>query len=122
MEREIKFRVWDKHNKRMLEWMYPVDCWMRWLNGEDKMIGIMQYTGLKDKNGKEIYEGDILEWNKHKLEVVWGIVGWNLVSELFKYPHQSWNKNPSCGEVNTNGYIRASEIIGNIYENKDLLT
>ena len=56
MIREIKFRIWDKINR----------MWLRRFNvnlfdiGDLPNVELMQYTGLKDKNGKEIYEGDIL--------------------------------------------------------------
>ena len=56
MSREIKFRIWDKINR----------MWLRCFNvnlfdiGDLPNVELMQYTGLKDKNGKEIYEGDIL--------------------------------------------------------------
>lgn len=73
MDREIKFRVWDVENKEMLEVQkldfeptfyggriaIRPDQYSDYFDPEDMIL--MQYTGLHDKNGKEIYEGDIVE-------------------------------------------------------------
>jgi len=58
MNRELKFRIWDKNDTKS---MIGPFSWNRLPNFDqpDNFI-ILQYTGLKDKNGKEIYEGDIL--------------------------------------------------------------
>ncbi len=55
--REIKFRAWDAVANQMKNNIQ--DC-MDWLLYEPKRFKLMQYTGIKDKNGKEIYEGDVV--------------------------------------------------------------
>ena len=108
--REIKFRAWDVSEKRMLshelfntELSFAESAELDfWLNNDSYIL--MQYTGLKDKNGKEIYEGDIVKDGYHGkygiYEVKWEKIGWNFVSE--------------------DG--REIEIIGNIHENPELIS
>jgi len=74
---------------------------------KDKIISRDLYTGIKDKKGKEIYEGDIMGNSlREKGEVKWEAIGFN------------WGDNFSIG----NGDIDDIEVIGNIYENPELLT
>jgi hypothetical protein len=113
--REIKFRAWDKtcnvmhSNSFNLENPYQVNIGL----ANEKDLVWMQYTGLKDKNGKEIYEGDILNTHANFDTPYIREVVWKGCALEFK---------PITGftlcETNTNHF----EVIGNIYENPELLS
>lgn len=126
MNREIKFRIWDIENKEMLEVQeldfeptfyggriaIRPDQYNDYFDTEDMIL--MQYTGLHDKNGKEIYEGDIVGDNKIK----W-IVKWNknrMGFSLYPTTEQLYDEMPINVE-NKLGF----KILGNIYDNPELL-
>ena len=138
MNREIKFRVWDNKYKYMnykvlvgiygdwekvkddknytacAMWIEPdkVDykCEPHWTHFEPyhKDIHLMQYTGLKDKNGVEVYEGDKVKAKFYGKEVV-GEIGFNSGCFLL------WN---SCVSDNQLFIFTDIEVIGNVWENE----
>ena len=119
--REIKFRVWDKKEQIMYQ---PNDTYRKVkLPGEDyneKNVKYMQYTGLKDKNGVEIYEGDIVvvhrKWRSgNYIEKPYkGIIIWDKDTASFGLQDLSIDRVEFLQPIEY-------EIVGNIYENKELL-
>lgn len=124
---EIKFRAWDKENEVMI---YPKGVLFdgRVVNFSCGMLEpfegyeLMQYTGLKDKNGKEIYEGDIL----HESVSTSGILRNVIVYGHGGFEHK-WLVERTAnirGKKQEPMFRNTSiifEVIGNIYENPELL-
>ena len=122
--REIKFRCWDKENKEMLdvEYLHWDDCtgefsirttmYSDYFDTGDMIL--MQYTGLKDKNGKEIYEGDIVEVTRPCIYETGTIVFKNgcFFIKVKETLLALWECKPNNYEL---------KAIGNIYENPELL-
>ena len=142
--REIKFRAWDKDYKKMITnfllpesksfgmhrmaisftgEVFTFTDWDMAEYDEDEMYNsakypsrfeLMQYTGLKDKNGKEIYEGDIcrdgLDW---VFKVIWDSDNARFLGQQKKPRGDTY--------ICYIGRIPAVEIIGNIHENPELL-
>lgn len=110
MNREIKFRAWSVYDQKMFYDVqetydsYWEQSFGSLLDNEDWFV--MQYTGLKDKNGKEIYEGDILKGDEP---------GFN---DVVVYKENKFILEPLGDDCI---YWELTEVIGNIYENPELL-
>lgn len=126
MNREIKLRVWDgKNDKMILPSNSTYGGWMsNYFNGlKDKDWTYQQFTGLKDKNGQEIYEGDVVkirgydDWDD--------TVGFDVIYQVkWCNKHVGW-RGFTQGMIAKNyagsGLPEPIEIIGNVFENPELL-
>lgn len=133
MQREIKFRAWDKLRKTMRS-HEDINIWDRFMKDDmsNQYAPLMQYTGLKDKKGKEIYEGDIIKFSNHIDEVYEeiGVVDFDLSECGYKATYKTREFNNIMGYygrtnciylINNKEYECEYEVIGNIYENPELL-
>lgn len=124
--REIKFRVWDLETRTM----YSVEdirlrgCKTVILQHNRKRrvplysICLMQYTGVKDKNGVEIYEGDIIRGHTGRYQVDC-VVRWSMGNCGFIAEPTITDRTYLC--LNP-GSTKSYEVIGNIYENPELVS
>lgn len=137
--REIKFRVWNVQFSKMSETFDledfgedqdsehgPCEFSLRTFTIPEKKNILMQYTGLKDKNGKEIYEGDIVK----RADFSDGVIVWH--NDLNGYILGGYRKKSNERDVDLKTFQtkdievlrffgEEDEVIGNVYENPELL-
>lgn len=148
-KREIKFRAWTSAGMQYnvgvhsfqnmnLKFVLPEDP-HDYKDGEQfiyspGMVELMQYTGLKDKNGKEIYEGDVIVQDRYPFfeagksnyvgVVEWVFSQWQYILRVVAKGKRGISDGINCS-MNDTGFEEGEktdfEVIGNIYENPSLL-
>jgi uncharacterized phage protein (TIGR01671 family) len=136
--REMKFRAWipakevgeqdyhsdgkaemfyqeDQYLQSFLRRAYMMDCGREHESYISEGFTLLQYTGLKDKNGAEIYEGDVVRFKawkgKHQGAVKWNGATCGFEIEMSPTSHTGFFQDP----------LRTYEVIGNVHENPELL-
>ena len=121
---EFGFRAWHKKNKKWVKDFYITNDGFVTTDGDENMFGghhdVMQYTGLKDRSGNGIYEGDyilLLEEDTYLQRVTWN-------DEWARFQLEWWGGDNEW-EISDDSFdwleTRDMEIIGNIYDNPELL-
>lgn len=124
MNREIKFRVWEIMSSRWANWdeigitaskNADITTFRPDWRDTRKEFDIMQFTGLKDRIGKDIYEGDIIDWiaDEHY------IVKYSPIHA--KFDTCGMRGNEETRDLLTKGLAQELTVVGNIYENPELL-
>lgn len=151
MQRENKYRAYDKRTKELIEILgfkyvgkKHIQLYYKDLDGDEvscvcdkELIELMQYTGLKDKNGKEIYERDILKvdtgWYKSSKNIpnrefdsnIKGITYWSVEHKVFssEVGFRIYGIDRRFNKILTPNMIfnNNAEVVGTIYENPELL-
>ena len=129
-----KYRAWDKKGHRMIlpKYLYSIDLLEEQVTERTKCnytfslrsipfdgIELMQSTGLKDKNGTEIFEGDVAVMNGWRRQVV--TFGTQEVEEEFGSVRIYRGFNLYLGGGYPNAVMSEFEVVGNIYENPELM-
>ena len=133
MKREIKFRLWDHNTDTMMipdnfEFLDGEIGWIEavreagpqsGIDGYPGQFDVMQYTDLRDKNGREIYEGDIVKMHQVVLSPD-DKIGWVEYTAQYGYSIRFGNRR--CRQSDwANDEGAKYEVIGNIWENPELL-
>jgi len=126
--REIKFRAWHKHFKQMSNTImtlgdtyfgFPNRTELRyWLHATD--MEVMQFTGLRDKNGKEIWEGDVIHFNGWDFRIKFGFDE-SIATTGFFHIRRAKDVEIIAECKGGIDFLAGGEVIGNLYENPELL-
>lgn len=116
-QREIKFRGWDSANKQMIP-HHNLNVGIKNINRGNNHITLLQYTGIKDLSGNEIYDGDIIEYPNGLIYIVEWLRNYG---GMWLRENRIYENGPHGMAFNeTEPY--ELQIVGNIYQTPELLS